>query len=195
MGGKTSNNSGNPIQLRLYKFEGQWGPFKVRIPCGECALTEDIIEATLAHELANANVSFTTKEWLTYWWEPLIHGGWHAPIVLMDNKIFSQGDAINRGLLAETVMREHTKRAPLTGTHMFGKSNCGHCDRAKILLDEASIAYTYHDVIENTGALYEMLSRVKPLIGAKTPITTPQIWVDGVFIGGADQLAAHLGKD
>lgn len=195
MGGKASSDSSNkPIQLRLYKFEGAWGPFKVKIPCGECTLTEDIIASTLTHELAGANVTISAKEWLSHWWEPLIHGGWHAPIVLMDNKVISQGDAINRGMLAETVMRAHVKRAALTGTHMFGKDNCGHCDRAKTLLDDAGIAYAYHDVIENTGALYEMLARVKPLIGAKTPVTTPQIWIDGIYIGGAEALATYLSR-
>lgn len=34
----------------------------------------------------------------------------------------------------------------------------------------------------------EMLALVKPLIGAKTPITVPQIWIDGSYVGGADQL-------
>lgn len=97
---------GIPVSLRLYKWAGRWGPFKVKIPCGECALTEDVIEDTLAKELANAKVDFAVKEWLTYWWEPLFAGGgWHAPIVLVDRQVISQGDALNRGILAEAVAR------------------------------------------------------------------------------------------
>ena len=41
-------------------------------------------------------------------------------------------------------------------------------------------------------ALYEMLARVKPMIGSKTPITVPQIWLDGHYIGGADRLGETL---
>ncbi|MEL7487655.1 MAG: hypothetical protein AAGJ87_10635, partial [Pseudomonadota bacterium] len=42
---------------------------------------------------------------------------------------------------------------------------------------------------------YEMLARVKPIIGEETPVTTPQIWLDGAYIGGADELGAKLGVD
>ncbi|MEM9168350.1 MAG: glutaredoxin [Pseudomonadota bacterium] len=185
---------GRPVKLQLYKWAGAWGPFKVRIPCGECALTEDVIDATLKSELKNAKVDFSVKEWLTYWWEPLFAGGgWHAPIVLVEGKVISQGDALNRGVLAEAVIREYVKRFALDGSHFFGKPNCGHCTRAKEYLARAGIDYQYHDVVENPGALYEMLARVKPIIGEKTPVTTPQIWLDGAFVGGADDLAERLG--
>jgi len=189
-----TQDAGAPVRLTLYKWAGQWGPFKVKIPCGECALTEDVIEDTLANELANAKVEFVVKEWLSNWWEPLFaNGGWHAPIVQVGRRRISQGDALNRGVLAEAVIREHVKRFPLEGSHFFGKANCRHCDRAKGFLEQAGIPYTYHDVVKNPGAMYEMLARVKPIIGEKTPVTTPQIWLDGTFIGGADELGARLG--
>jgi len=38
-----------------------------------------------------------------------------------------------------------------------------------------------------------MLARVKPIVGPKTPITVPQIWLEGEYIGGADQLGQVLG--
>ncbi|MEM9013813.1 MAG: glutaredoxin [Pseudomonadota bacterium] len=185
-----------PVRLRLYRWAGQWGPFKVRIPCGECALTEDVIEDTLNVELAGAKVEFEVKDWLSHWWEPLLDGGgWHAPIVLVEKKVIGQGDALNRGVLAEAVIRDYVKRYPIEGTHLFGKDNCGHCDRAKSYLKRAGIDYQYRDVVKNPGALYEMLARVKPIIGEKTPVTTPQIWIDGEFVGGADELEAILGFD
>lgn len=190
-----ADRKGEPVRLRLYKWAGQWGPFKVKIPCGECALTEDVIEDTLAKELANARVDFDVKEWLSYWWEPLPAGGWHAPIVMVEGKVVAQGDALNRGVLAETIMRLHAGRFELEGNHLFGKAKCGHCTRGKDYLEKAGIDFTYHDVVENPGALYEMLARVKPLIGEKTPITTPQIFLDGAYVGGADELADHLGFD
>ena len=192
---RSSKQAGEPVQLRLYKWAGRWGPFKVRIPCGECALTEDVIEDTLKFELANAQIDYVVKEWLSHWWEPLFAGGgWHAPIVMIDDKVISQGDALNRGVLAEAVIREHVRRFPLQGTHVFGKTKCGHCTRAKAYLDEAGISYAYHDVVKNPGAMYEMLARVKPIIGEKTPVTTPQIWIDGEFVGGADDLGRRLGR-
>lgn len=40
-----------------------------------------------------------------------------------------------------------------------------------------------------------MFPRVKAHIGEKTPVTVPQIWLDGEYIGGADQLSEKLGVD
>ena len=37
-----------------------------------------------------------------------------------------------------------------------------------------------------------MLARVKPFIAAKTPITVPQIWIDGKYVGGSDMLEKIL---
>lgn len=183
-----------PVKILLYKWAGQWGPFKIKIPCGECALTEDVIEDTMENELANANVELEVREWLSNWWQPFFaNGGWHAPIVMVNKKRISQGDALNRGILAESVIYEHVKRFEIKGNHVFGKDRCPHCTRAKKYLDDANIPYTYHDVVKNPGAMYEMLARVKPIIGEKTPVTTPQVWLDDSYVGGADDLGERLG--
>jgi len=75
-----------------------------------------------------------------------------------------------------------------THTHLFGKESCPHCVRAKGYLEQANIDFEYHDVVKEPRALYEMLGRVKPIVGPKTPITVPQIWFDGSYVGGADEL-------
>ncbi|MBE9531697.1 MAG: glutaredoxin, partial [Proteobacteria bacterium] len=40
--------------------------------------------------------------------------------------------------------------------------------------------------------MYEMLARAKPFIPKKTPITVPQIWLDGKYVGGSNQLEKFL---
>ena len=77
--------------------------------------------------------------------------------------------------------------------HLYGKATCPHCVRAKGYFADAGIEYVYHDVVKDPRALYEMLGRVKPIVGSKTPITVPQIWIDGKYMGGADQLGHFLG--
>ena len=93
-----------PVTITVFRWAGQWGPFKVRIPCGECTLTLDVIKDTLANELAGVTVELDVREWLSEWWKPLAKGGWHAPIVMVDGRIVSQGAALNRGLLAQAVI-------------------------------------------------------------------------------------------
>lgn len=182
----------NPVRVTLFRWAGSFGPFKVRIPCGECSLTSDVIRDTFEHELADIPVELDTREWLSQWWVPLRRGGWHAPIVLVENKLVSQGHALNRGVLTEAVIEAHVLRSQVAGNHVFGKSGCPHCERAKRYLDEAGLDYRYHDVVRNPRALYEMLGRVKPIVGPKTPITVPQIWMEGEYVGGADRLSELL---
>jgi len=177
-----------PVKIHLYRWAGKWGPFKVSIPCGECSLTVDVIEDTLGKELEGIPVALETHDWLSNWWKPLPKGGWHAPIVMVEGKLVSQGHALNRGVLTEAIVAAHVQHTDLTATHIFGKESCPHCVRAKKYLTAANIDFVYHDVVREPRALYEMLGRVKPIVGPKTPITVPQIWVDGTHIGGADEL-------
>jgi glutathione-dependent peroxiredoxin len=61
------------------------------------------------------------------------------------------------------------------------RSGCSHCVRAKTLLDFHGLPY---DAIEITGT--EMLYA---LSGART---TPQVFIDGKLVGGADEVEAWL---
>lgn len=178
-----------PINVTIFRWAGSWGPFEVKISCGECTLTKDVILDTLENELSGIPVKLELREWLSEWWKPIVKGGWHAPIVMVEGKVISQGVAINRGILTQAVIEAYSSNLEIEGNHIFGKESCPHCKRAKGYLDQAQIPYNYHDVVKNPRALYEMLARVKPLIGPKTPVTVPQIWLDSVYIGGADQLS------
>ena len=180
--------------MTLYRWAGAWGPFKVKIPCGECSLTSDVIKDTFEHELAGVPVQLDVREWLTEWWKPLAQAAaGMRPSSWSKANVVSQGHALNRGVLTEAIIAAHVQSVRgSSGSHVFGKASCPHCLRSKAYLDEAGLDYTYHDVVKNPRALYEMLGRVKPIVGPKTPITVPQIWIDGRYIGGADQLSEIL---
>ena len=182
----------NPVNITVFRWAGAWGPFKVNIPCGECALTKDIIQDCIDTDLTGIDVELDMRDWLTEWWKPLPKGGWHAPIVLVNGKIVSQGAALNRGVLTQSVIEEAAGDTPIQGNHVFGKATCPHCVRAKEYLEQAGVDYRYHDVVKDPRGLYEMLARVKPIIGPKTPVTVPQIWLDGHYVGGADELKRIL---
>ncbi|WP_185835238.1 glutaredoxin domain-containing protein [Vibrio cholerae] len=181
-----------PIKVTLYRWAGHFGPFKVNIPCGECTLTKDILAYTFANELAGVPIELEVKDWLSYWWEPLKLGAWHAPIVVVAGKVISQGEALNRGVLVQSIIKEWTKQDTLQGNIVFGKATCPYCVKAKQLLDTAGIDYRYHDVVKESAALYRMIPEVKAIIGEKTPVTVPQIWLNGQYIGGCDALEKWL---
>lgn len=180
------------VNITVFRWAGAWGPFTVKIPCGECSLTKDIIQDCIDTDLEGIAVELELRDWLSEWWKPLPKGGWHAPIVLVNGKLISQGAALNRGALTQAVIEEATAYTPIQGNHIYGKSNCPHCVRSKGYLKQAGLAYAYHDVVKEPRSLYEMLARVKPIIGPKTPVTVPQIWLDGHYVGGADELKQLL---
>ncbi|MBU2532438.1 MAG: glutaredoxin [Alphaproteobacteria bacterium] len=188
----TKTTSARPVKILLYRWAGKWGPFKVNIPCGECTITGDIIRDTIENELAGIPVVLETRDWLSHWWRAMLKGGWHAPVVMVDGKVIAQGAALNRGVLAEQVVKAWVARSGMVGNHVFGKDRCGHCVRAKEMLDFYGIPFAYHDVVKNPRAVYEMVPRAKAEIGEKTPVTTPQIWLDGRYVGGADALEGWL---
>ncbi|CAE6930009.1 COG0526 Thiol-disulfide isomerase and thioredoxins [Vibrio sp. B1REV9] len=181
-----------PIKITLYRWAGSWGPFKVNIPCGECTLTKDILTDTFKNELADVPVELEVKDWLSHWWEPLKLGAWHAPILVVEGKVISQGEALNRGLLVQSVIAQWANRDQLKGNIVYGKATCPYCVKAKSLLDKTGIEYQYHDVVKESAALYRMIPEVKAMIGEKTPVTVPQIWLNGKYIGGADNLEKWL---
>lgn len=187
-----STNVIPPVVIQVYRWAGKWGPFQVNIPCGECSLTKDIITDTIETELEGIPVELDMRDWLSEWWKPLPKGGWHAPVVIVENKIISQGKALNRGVLTQAVIEAYARRTNVTGNVVFGKESCPHCQHAKTYLKEANFDFQYRDVVKEPRALYEMLARVKPIVGPKTPITVPQIWIDGDYVGGASDLSERL---
>ena len=61
---------------------------------------------------------------------------------------------------------------------------CGYCARAKSLLNRKGVKYEEVDVMEHPARREEMRRRVN---GRNT---VPQIFIDGVHVGGSDDLLA-----
>ncbi len=68
---------------------------------------------------------------------------------------------------------------------LFARPGCGHCVRAKQLLDQKGLAYEEIQLgrdVNHRG--------LKAVTGRQT---VPQVYIDGEHIGGADELEAHFG--
>ena len=61
---------------------------------------------------------------------------------------------------------------------------CGYCYRAKQLLESKDIAFIEIDVMEEPARRQEMVTR------AKGRTTVPQIFINGKWVGGSDDLYA-----
>ncbi|MBZ0119817.1 MAG: glutathione peroxidase [Sandaracinaceae bacterium] len=82
---------------------------------------------------------------------------------------------------ADTMLRHLAPE--LTGPRdilLFTKPGCAHCTRAKKALEERGLAYE------------EVRSTPRNLRAVSGKHTTPQVFVDGRYVGGADELIALL---
>ena len=73
---------------------------------------------------------------------------------------------------------------------MYVKAWCGYCSRAKRLLKSKGVELVLFDVSSDPSLEQVMIQR------SGGGYTVPQIFIDGVSIGGSEELAAaeHAGK-
>jgi glutaredoxin 3 len=69
----------------------------------------------------------------------------------------------------------------MTRVEIYTKNYCPFCARAKALLDRKNIGYEEIDVTVNPSLQVEMQKRSQRR-------TVPQIFIDGVHVGGSDDL-------
>lgn len=183
------------VRIVQYKWAGAWGPFRIKTPCGECSVTEGVIADVIAREFPGEDIEFSSLPWLDHWWKPLFAGGWHAPIVLVNGRLVAQGGVLDRGLLAYHIRKALAKSfaVPSGASVVFTKPGCGYCARAKALLKERGVAYEERNIIENPLFAHQMFAAAKREVPRGMPITTPQIWLDGRYVGGADELRSFFG--
>lgn len=86
---------------------------------------------------------------------------------------------------ADTMLRHLDPEglAPPRDIVLFTKPGCGHCARARRLLDERGLEWE------------EVRATPRNLRAVSGNTTTPQVFIDGVAIGGADELTRWLEEE
>lgn len=87
------------VNVCIYTWAGQKGPFRIKSYCEECDLTFHLLEEIRKRGLSGAPVRVEIKPWLSHLWEALAAGGWHPPVVVIDGRRFSQGTVPERAAL------------------------------------------------------------------------------------------------
>jgi glutaredoxin len=70
---------------------------------------------------------------------------------------------------------------------IIGKPNCKYCDSAKKILNIHNEEYVYFE-----ASLSPHGEAFKNFIMANNLKTVPQVWLNGHYIGGFEQLERHL---
>jgi hypothetical protein len=99
-----------PIQIIIYRITGKQFFFSVPDEmCEECELTVGLTKSVLKELGVGGNdqrVKLTVKPWIEFSIEALAKGGWHAPVLMIDGNIFTQGVVPHRTKLKERLAQE-----------------------------------------------------------------------------------------
>lgn len=81
------------FNITIYRFTGSQGLFSVpKKWCKECDLLVAIVKKTINELGIEDKTRLTVKPWFLWWWQPLLtHFAWHAPILIINGKLISQG--------------------------------------------------------------------------------------------------------
>ena len=81
------------MNVTVYYITGrQLGPLTVPNSwCEDCDITVRLVRKVVGELAPNGGVRFTAKPWIRHMFEALRYGGWHAPVVLVQGEVFSQG--------------------------------------------------------------------------------------------------------
>jgi glutaredoxin 3 len=73
---------------------------------------------------------------------------------------------------------------------IYSKPNCPYCVKAKYLLEKHGYEIEEISAVDQREVLIERVERET----GHSPKTVPQIWLDGKYVGGHDQLVVWLSQ-
>lgn len=182
------------VKITLFRFAGKWWPFRVRQSCPECDLTYVVLQRLMAQTFMAKPVDLEIVPWLDNWWRPILRGGWRAPIVTVNGRVFSQGQVPDIRKLVQTIAAQlgdeslAQEAATLSPYHtppaasetlpaLYFSPACPHCRLLKSYLDANHVAYVGHDVSQSETAR----EQVKKLTGH---LTIPVLQIGETILTG-----------
>ncbi len=184
------------VKLVLYRWAGKFLFFRIKNRCQECDITYVILQRLMNEQLRGKPVSLEIVPWLDNFWKVIWRGGWHAPILTVNGKVFSQGkvpdiqkllsaigEILNDASLIKlgemqtekTVISE--KESAIT---VFFSPACPHCRQLLSYLDTNGIKYLGKDVTKTKSARED----VERLTGR---LSIPVVVVKGEIISSFDR--------
>lgn len=102
------------VRVTLYRITGKQLFFKINSRyCRECDLTVSVVERAL-RELKDVRAKLEVKPWLNYLAFSIFRGGYHPPVLLIENKMISQGVVPTGGQVKDAIIEawERKTRSP-----------------------------------------------------------------------------------
>ncbi len=93
------------FNITIYRFTGNQGFFSVpKKWCEECDLLISMVKNTIKHLGIEDKTQLTIKPWFLWWWQPLLkYIAFHAPILIINGKLVSQGKVPKKEILIKAL--------------------------------------------------------------------------------------------
>jgi glutaredoxin len=184
------------VRLTLYRYAGKFLFFRIKNRCKECDITYVILQRLMNEQLHGKPVSLRIVPWLDNFWKVIWRGGWHAPILTVNGKVFSQGkvpdipELLSKigEILNDTSLVQRKEMQTEKAVSSYEESEitvyfspaCPHCRQLLAYLDGHGINYAGRDVTRTESARQD----VERLTGR---LTIPVVVVKGEIISGFDR--------
>ncbi len=184
------------VKLILYRWAGKFLFFRIKNRCKECDISYVILQRLMNEQLSGKQVSLEIVPWLDNFWKVIWRGGWHAPILTVNGKVFSQGQVPNIPKLLRKIGKllgdssfiksgevriekdkSTDKEAEIT---VYFSPACPHCRHLLTYLEDNGINYVGRDVTQSESARKD----VELLTGR---LSIPVIVAKGKIISGFDK--------
>lgn len=184
------------VRLRYYRWQGRFLFFRIKTRCEACDIANAVLQQLMSGPFRDKPVTLEVAPWLDNWWRIIWLGAWHAPIVMVDRQVFSQGVVPEVKALVLTVA-EHLEDPDLAAraqtyrhrtptpaaeksVQVYFSPACPHCLRLRAYLDANGVDYDALDVTRAASAR----QAVKRLTGK---LTIPVTVVRGKIVVGLDK--------
>lgn len=184
------------VQIKYYRWEGRFLFLRIKERCKECDLTYAVLNRLITGPFGDKPVTLKIAPWLNNWWRIIWCGAWHAPIVMVNGRVHSQGVVPDvPGLIraaaaqlhdaelaarAETYANRKPSAEPAKGAVVYFSPACPHCHQLMAYLDANGIQYEGRDVTQLASARDE----IRQLTGK---LTIPVMVTDGGVVTGFDR--------
>jgi len=192
------------VRIIYYRFAGKWLFFRVKQRCAECDATHALLHRLMSDTFRDKPVTLQVRPWLNDWWRILWRGAWHAPIVMLNGRVFSQGRIPNttqliratgellgdRDLLNHTAQSAAARQGRGEECVVYSSPTCSHCRNLREFLRTNGVSYAERDVTNDPAAAEEL----RTLTGHRQ---VPVVVVRGQVAVGFDESEIHtlLGLD
>lgn len=91
--------------ITIYRFTGNQGLLSIpKKWCEECDFLVRTVKKTINDLGIESKTQLTIKPWFLWWWQSLLkYMAWHAPILIINGKLISQGEVPNKEVLVQAL--------------------------------------------------------------------------------------------